>query len=86
MGVEGGPAVALLIEVYETRRHPLSEVSLAEVLAELVAAHNLKQKELVDVFGSEAAVSCALNGKRNLTVDHIRKLAAKFRVSPAVFV
>lgn len=78
--------VALLIEAYEKRRYPLPEVSPAEVLAELMAAHNLKQKELVDIFGSEAAVSYAVQGKRNLTVDQIRGLAAKFHVSPAVFV
>lgn len=78
--------VALLIEAYEKRRYPLPQVSPAEVLAELMAAHHLKQKELVDIFGSEAAVSYAVQGKRNLTVDQIRGLAAKFHVSPAVFV
>lgn len=77
--------VALLIEAFEKHRYPLPQVSPAEVLAELLAAHNLKQKELVDIFGSEAAVSYALNGKRNLTAEQIRGLAAKFHVSPAVF-
>jgi len=78
--------VALLIEAYEKRHHPLARVSPSDVLAELMAAHNLKQKELVDIFGSEAAVSYALHGKRSLTVDQIRGLAAKFRVSPALFI
>jgi HTH-type transcriptional regulator / antitoxin HigA len=78
--------IALLIEAYEKRRYPLPQASPAEVLAELIAAHNLKQKELVDIFGSEAAASCAVQGKRNLTVDQIRGLAAKFHVSPAMFV
>ena len=78
--------VALLIEVYERGRYALREATPAEALAELMAAHNLKQKEVVDIFGSEAAVSYALHGKRNLTVEQIRRLAAKFRVSPAVFV
>lgn len=78
--------VALLIEAFEKRRYPLPQVSPAEVLAELMAVHGLKQKELVDVFGSEAAVSYALHGKRSFTVDQIRKLAARFHVSPAVFV
>jgi HTH-type transcriptional regulator/antitoxin HigA len=78
--------VALLIEAYEKRHHPLARVSPSDVLAELMAAHNLKQKELVDIFGSEAAVSYALHGKRNLTVEQIRGLAAKFRVSPGLFI
>jgi HTH-type transcriptional regulator / antitoxin HigA len=78
--------VALLIEAYEKRRYPLPPASPAGVLAELAAAHGLKQKELADIFGSEAAVSYAMKGKRNLTVDQIRGLAARVDVSPAVFV
>jgi HTH-type transcriptional regulator / antitoxin HigA len=78
--------VALLIEGYEKRRYPLPQASPGAVLAELIAAHHLKQKELVDIFGSEAAVSYALHGKRSLTVEQIRGLAARFHVSPAVFV
>jgi len=78
--------IALLIEAYEKHRFPLPAASPAEVLAELMAAHSLRQKELLDVFGSEAAVSYALHGKRELTVGQIRGLAEKFHVSPAVFV
>jgi hypothetical protein len=55
---------------------------LGEVLAELMAAHGLKQEESVDIFGSEAAVSYAVQGKRNLKVDQIPGLAAKSTFLP----
>lgn len=48
-------------------------------------AHNLRQKDLLDVFGTESIVSEVLRGKRELTKQHIRRLSKKFHVSPAVF-
>jgi HTH-type transcriptional regulator/antitoxin HigA len=80
-----GQTIALLIEAFERSRASLPKLAPAEVLAELLSAHNLRQKDLVDIFGSEAAVSYAVNGERNLTVEQIKGLAEKFQVSPAVF-
>jgi HTH-type transcriptional regulator/antitoxin HigA len=48
-------------------------------------AHKLRQKDLVDVFGTESIVSDVLNGKRNLTKEHIRRLSTRFHVSWSVF-
>jgi HTH-type transcriptional regulator/antitoxin HigA len=48
-------------------------------------AHNLRQKDLADVFGTESIVSDVLNGKRDLAKEHICRLSARFHVSPAVF-
>ncbi len=81
-----GETVAVLIEDYEKRRFPLREISPIEVLRGLMQDNNLKQKDLEDVFGTEAAVSYALRGKRPLSVQQIRGLASRFHVSPAVFV
>jgi len=81
-----GETGAVLIEDYEKKRYRLRAATPLEVLHELMAANGLKRKDLQDVFGSEAAVSYALNGKRPLNVAQIRRLAAKFRVSVAVFV
>jgi HTH-type transcriptional regulator/antitoxin HigA len=47
--------------------------------------HKLRQKDLADVFGTESIVSDVLNGKRDLAKEHIRRLSARFNVSPAVF-
>ncbi|MEO5935780.1 MAG: helix-turn-helix domain-containing protein, partial [Terriglobales bacterium] len=77
--------LTLLIEEYEGRRFPVGDTRPAEVLAELIAAHGLRQKDLADVFGAESTVSAVINGKRSLTRDHIEKLSKRFHVSPAVF-
>lgn len=77
--------LALLIEEYEKRRFPVATATPREILAELIAAHGLKQKDLADIFGAESTVSAVLNGKRDLTRDHIEKLSKRFNVSPAVF-
>jgi len=77
--------VAVLIEDFEDRHYKLKRATAAETLAELMAANDLKQKDLVDIFGTQSIVSEVLNGKRSLTVDHIRRLAQRFHVSPEVF-
>jgi transcriptional regulator with XRE-family HTH domain len=46
--------------------------------------NNLKQKDLVGIIGRKSAVSEILNGKRPLHLNHIRKLAKKFHVKPAL--
>jgi HTH-type transcriptional regulator / antitoxin HigA len=46
---------------------------------------DLKQKDLTNVFGTPSIVSEIVNGKRGLTVDHIRKLSKNFKVSPELF-
>jgi transcriptional regulator with XRE-family HTH domain len=43
--------------------------------------HGLKQKELVDVFGTPSIVSEVLSGKRDLNKEHISRLSKRFRVS-----
>ncbi len=79
--------LSILIEDFEEKYYaPKRRTKPSEVLQELMAANELRQKDLVDVFGSPSIVSEVLHGKRNLTVDHIRKLSRRFRVSPAVFI
>jgi len=48
-------------------------------------AHDLRQKDLVDIFNTESVASEVLSGKRELTREHIKRLSARFHVSPAVF-
>ena len=47
--------------------------------------HGLMQKDLVDVFGTRSIVSEVLNGKREMSKDHIRRLSRRFHVSPELF-
>jgi HTH-type transcriptional regulator/antitoxin HigA len=78
--------LTLLIEDFEDRHYALKPATPIEHLQELMRAQGLKQKDLVDIFGTPSIVSEVLHGKRALTADHIRRLSARFHVSPALFV
>ena len=77
--------LTLLIEVYEEKNYHLKAATPVEVLIELMDANNLKQKDLVGVFGAESTVSAVINGKRDMTREHIKRLSIRFGVSPEVF-
>jgi len=77
--------LTLLIEAYEEKQHPIRAASPTEVLAELMAANNLRQKDLAPMLGSESVVSEVLSGKRELNKRHIVELSRRFRVSPELF-
>jgi HTH-type transcriptional regulator / antitoxin HigA len=47
--------------------------------------HHLRQKDLVDVFGTPSIVSEVLSGKREMNKDHIERLSQRFHVSPELF-
>ena len=77
--------LTLLIEEYESRNCPLPDASPLDIIRHLMEQHKLRQKDMVDIFGTESIVSDVLNGKRDLTKDHIARLSSRFAVSPAVF-
>ena len=77
--------LTLLIENFEEKAYALRPAGPIEILHELIEENSLKQKDLVDVFGTPSIVSEVLKGKRGLTVEHIRKLSRRFHVSPEVF-
>ena len=74
-----------LIEAYEKEHHSIPDASPIEVLRALMDANNLRQKDLVPIFGSESIVSEVLHKKRRLNKTHIEKLSKRFHVSPASF-
>jgi len=78
--------LTLLIEDFEDKHYTLKASKPVDVLNELLAANNLKQKDLLDVFGAPSIVSEVLHGKRQLTTEHIRRLSRRFHVSPEVFI
>jgi HTH-type transcriptional regulator/antitoxin HigA len=77
--------LTLQIEAYEEKQYPIRSASPIEVLATLMEANNLKQKDLAPMFGSESVVSEVLSGKRPFNTHHIEKLSKRFKVSPEVF-
>ncbi|MGC1373254.1 MAG: helix-turn-helix domain-containing protein [Candidatus Sulfotelmatobacter sp.] len=78
--------LTLLIEDFEEKHYALKAASPLNVLNELMLANNLKQKDLLDVFGTPSIVSEVIHGKRQLTTEHIRRLSRRFQVSPEVFI
>ncbi len=77
--------LTLLIENFEDQNYKLKAATPREVLCELMESNGLKQKDLINVFGAESTVSAVLNGKREMTREHIKRLSSRFHVSPEVF-
>jgi HTH-type transcriptional regulator/antitoxin HigA len=77
--------LTLLVEDFEEKHYALKPASGIEALEELMDANHLKQKDLINVFGTPSIISEVLNGKRKLTTEHIRRLSRRFNVSPELF-
>ena len=77
--------LTLLIENFEEQHYALPKSSPLGVIEFLIDQHGLRQKDLVDVFGSASIVSEVLSGKRDLNKEHIRRLSERFHVSPELF-
>lgn len=86
---EKHPMAALLdylaeqVEDYEAKSFPIPDAAPHKVLAFLIEAHGLKQSDIPGV--PQSMVSAILAGKRAISKEMAKTLAAKFGVSPAVF-
>lgn len=78
--------LAHLIEDFERRYYKPRRATPLEVLHELMAANDLKQSDLVPIFGSKGITSEVVNGKRGISKANAKALAKFFNVSPAVFI
>ena len=74
-----------LVYEYEQKHETIPDIFGVELLQALIDEFDLRQKDLVPIFKTESIVSAVLSGKRQLTVEHIRKLADFFHISPAAF-
>lgn len=77
--------LGIIICEYEEKNVKIPDIHGVELLNILIEEWELKQKELIPIFKTESIVSAILNGHRQLTVEHIQKLAIFFHVSPSVF-
>jgi HTH-type transcriptional regulator / antitoxin HigA len=77
--------LTLLIEDFEEKHYQLPKAAPLEVVSFLMDQHGLKQKDLLDVFGTPSIVSEVLSGKRDLNKDHIARMSERFHVSPELF-
>ncbi len=74
-----------LIEQYENKHYQLKAATPHEILNELMLARDLKQKDLVKVFGSKGIASEVINGKRSISKNQAKALGEFFHVSPVLF-
>lgn len=79
--------LANLLEDYESKMlTPMADVSPVETLKFLMEQNDLKQADLVDVFGSQAVVSKVLSEKRSISKTHAKRLAQRFHLSVDAFI
>lgn len=74
-----------LVYEYEQTLEPIPDIYGIELLNALIEDFDIIEKDLVPIFKTESIVSDILREKRQLTTEHIQKLAEFFSVSPAVF-
>jgi HTH-type transcriptional regulator/antitoxin HigA len=76
-----------LIEDFEDTAYPMGNIAKpADTLKSLMFDHDLKQKDLVDIFGSQGVVSEVLNGKRAISKTHAKRLAERFHLPADLFI
>jgi HTH-type transcriptional regulator/antitoxin HigA len=75
-----------LIEDFEKRYYKPRKATPLEVLHELMAANDLKQSDLVPIFGSKGITSEVVNGKRGISKANAKALGELFSISPAAFI
>jgi HTH-type transcriptional regulator / antitoxin HigA len=75
-----------LIQDYEDKHHPIDDVEPHEMLQYLMEQRDLKQKDVVHIFGSQSRASEALNGIRPLSKAQIKALSEYFHISAEVFI
>src|SRR6202161_4481116 len=84
--VEAIELLTLLVERYEQEHYAIPAADPASVVRFLIENQNLTQRDLIPQFGSESAVSMFLAGKRNLTLEQVRRLSLRFKLPADVFI
>jgi len=75
-----------LVEKFEAEHYPLGHATPLEALRFFMEGSNLRQKDLIPIFGSSSVASDVFNGKRSISKAQARKLAEYFHVSVSLFI
>jgi len=78
--------LATLIQNFEENFYKPKAATPLEVLHHLMDARDLKQSDLLGVFGSKGIASEVINGKRGISKAQTKALAAFFGVSAELFI
>jgi HTH-type transcriptional regulator/antitoxin HigA len=77
--------MALLVHDYEEKHYRLPQAEPRAMLAYLIEERGLQPSDLWDVLGSKSRVSEILSGKRSISKDQAKRLAAFFHVPVELF-
>ncbi len=78
-----------LVEVYEAKHYSIdtSDLGGIDALRHLLSANDMNASDLARLLGVHASMgSKILKGDRSLTVEHLRKLADRFKVRSELFI
>lgn len=76
----------LLIQNYEHQHYPIGPPDPIEAIKIRMEELNLKQKDMVGLMGGKSRVSEILNRKKRLTVEMIRVISEKLKISAATLI
>jgi len=77
--------LAVLIEAFEDASYPLEGSTPASRFQSLMEEHGLRQRDLLNVFGSSGIASEVASGKRAFSKAQAKKLSALFHVPADLF-
>lgn len=78
--------MTVLIQQFEEKHYPLGHAKPVEALRVLMEERNLRQRDLIPVFGSSSVVSDVLNEKRSISKAHAKRLAVFFHCPVSLFI
>lgn len=77
--------LTLLIKAFEEANYTLEGSTPDSRLRSLMEEHRLRQRDLLDIFGSRGIASEVVSGKRAISKAQAKKLAALFHVPADLF-
>jgi HTH-type transcriptional regulator / antitoxin HigA len=78
--------LALLIKDYEEKKYPVRLPDPIDMIKLRMEEMGLKNKDLVDIIGSESHVSSVLGRKRQITLEMARKLSKRLNIRASIFI
>ena len=78
--------LGLLVDEYEKKHYHIDTPDPIEAIKIRMEELQLKQVDLIEVFGSKSRASEVINRKRKLTLEMIRNLTKRMNLSPDLLI
>ena len=78
--------LAMLVEQYERKHHPMTDVDPIELIEHVMESRGLTRKDLEPIIGPRGRVADILNRTRPLTLEMIRRLVSELAMPADVLV